>query len=123
MTRVVLLVLFAEIWNTIGHILFKKSANSMKSHNLRDFGGYIILLKNIVTNRAIWLALGAMFIGMIIWFTALAGADLSVVSPMGSIQYVIILIAAHFLLNEKINPLKVAGTLLVVLGITLLALS
>ena len=121
--KTILLVLFAEIWYTVGQILFKKSTNTLEVRSLRGVGTYLKLMGNILSKPAIWLGLGSMGIGLIVWFIALAGADLSVVSPVGSLQYVLVLITAHFFLGEKINRLKVAGTLLVVFGIVLVAMS
>jgi len=123
MLKVVLLVFLAELWNTAGQVLFKKGTNAIEVRSLRGVKNHLVFLKEIMAKPAVWLGFGSMAAGLVIWFIALAGADLSVVSPMGSMQYIIILIAAHFLLGEKINFLKLTGTLLVVLGIVLLSLS
>ena len=71
----------------------------------------------------IWIGLLAMTIGMAVWLMALAQADLSLVFSIGSVQYVMILFLAHYLLGEKIDKMKLAGTFLVVLGIILITIS
>ena len=55
--------------------------------------------------------------------TALAQAELSIAFPIGSLQYVMTLFAAHYFLDEKINRLKLIGTFLVVGGIALVIIS
>jgi uncharacterized membrane protein len=61
--------------------------------------------------------------GMVVWLMALAQADLSLVFSIGSLQYIMILVLAHFLLGEKIDKMKLIGTFLVVAGIILITIS
>jgi uncharacterized membrane protein len=66
------------------------------------------------------------FILLVISFSALLSvlswADLSVVAPATSLVYVVTVIAARFFLNERIDWMRWAGTLLVCLGVALVCL-
>jgi uncharacterized membrane protein len=64
-----------------------------------------------------------MGLGLAVWIIALAQGDLSIVFCLGSMQYVLILFGAHFFLGEKIDRMKLMGTLLVAFGIILITLS
>ncbi|MDP3790304.1 MAG: EamA family transporter [Candidatus Omnitrophota bacterium] len=121
MLKAVILIFLAELWNTLGQILFKKGTNSLNVQSLRGVKENIMFLVNLLSKPVIWRGFACMAIGLILWFVALAGANLSAVSPLGSMQYILILIAAHFFLGEKMDFLKVAGTLLVIMGIILVA--
>jgi drug/metabolite transporter (DMT)-like permease len=123
MMKILLLILVAEVWNTAGQIMFKKSANSLEMRSLKGFKTKIAFLKDVFTNPLIWIGFGSMTVSLAIWMVALAGADLSFVFPVGSLQYIFILVAAYIFLGEKIDRMKLAGTLLVVLGIVLIAVS
>lgn len=123
MLKTVLLILFAEVWNTVGQILFKKSTNAFGTKKLRGVSEHTRFIKDIVRKPAIWAGLIMLGIGLVVWFVALSGADLSIVSPIGSMQYILILIGAHIFLGEKINLKKTIGTFLVVAGIVLVVLS
>lgn len=123
MIKVLWLVLLAEIWNTAGQILFKKSANALEAPHLKNLQSYLSFLKSVFSMPAIWLGLGAMGLGLWFWLRALAQSDLSVVFPLGSVQYILTLAAAGLFLGEKMDRLKIAGTLLVTAGIVLIALS
>ena len=57
------------------------------------------------------------------WLVALAGSDLSIVFPLGSIQYVLVLFASQLFLKEKIDRKKLIGTLLVMVGVIAIARS
>ncbi len=117
MVQLVLLILVAEIWNTTGQVLFKKGTNALGKPDLGTFNSYLNFVKKVLSMRTIWLGLCAMTIGLIVWLIALSQGDLSVVFPLGSLQYLLILVASRLVLNEKIDLTKVTGTILVILGV------
>lgn len=123
MAKILILIIIAEIWTAAGQILFKMSTNSLELHSLRSYSGLTRFVRNVLSRPTIWIGLSAMAVGMAFWLVALAQGDLSLVFSIGSIQYIMILFLAHFLLGEKIDKMKLAGTFLVVLGIILITLS
>ncbi len=123
MIKVMIFILFAEVLTAIGQVLLKKSANSLEMHSLRGAGGFASFIKEILSVPNIWYGLSAMAIGLVIWIMALAQADLNLVFSLGSIQYVMILLLAHFMLGEKIDKMKLLGTFLVIFGIFLITIS
>ncbi|MFH1189932.1 MAG: EamA family transporter [Candidatus Omnitrophota bacterium] len=123
MIKVLLFIIVAEIWTAVGQVLLKKSTNSLETHSLRTYEGFTRFIKNVLSKPTIWAGLASMGAGMVVWLMALAQGDLSLVFSIGSIQYVMILFLAHYLLGEKIDRMKLAGTLLVVLGIILITIS
>ena len=123
MIKVLIFVIVAEAWTAIGQILFKKSTNSIELHSLRGAGNFTRFIKSVLARPMIWVGLLSMSAGMVVWLMALAQADLSLVFSIGSLQYIMILILAHFLLGEKIDKMKLTGTLLVVAGIILITIS
>jgi len=123
MIKIILLVLLSELFMAVGHILFKKTTNALGIFNLRRLQTHILFLKEVLMRPMIWVGFMSMAVGLVIWLVALAQGDLSLVFPIGSLQYILILFSAHIFLNEKIDKMKSLGTLLVVLGITLIAVS
>ena len=121
--KLLLLVLLAEVWATAGQVLFKKSTNTLQTPDLKNWDSYARFVRKVLGMPGIWLGLGAMALGLVVWLVALAQNDLSLVFPIGSLQYILILIAARLFLGEKIDRMKLAGTLLVVAGIVLITLS
>lgn len=112
MIKIILLVLLSEVFTAIGQILFKKTTNALESYNLRD----------VLTKPSIWIGLTSVAISLAIWLMALAEGDLSLVYPIGSLQFILILFSAHIFLNEKIDKMKFLGTLSVVFGIILITI-
>ena len=123
MGHLVFLVLIAEVFNTIGQVLFKKSTNVFEKPHLGTFRSYLDFVKKILSMKTIWLGLGAMTVGLIVWLVALSQGDLSVVFPLGSLQYLLILVASWLLLDEKIDLSKCVGTILVILGVVFIVKS
>ncbi len=60
-------------------------------------------------------------VGVVLWMTLLSRENLSYVYPFLGLTYVFVLAASHFLLGEDVTTLRLAGTLLVSLGIVLVA--
>ena len=123
MIRTILYVLIAEIWNTAGQLLFKKSANAFPAVQGRNLRAYGIFFKNVIRHPGILLGLSSMAVGLVFWLVALSQAALSVVFVLGSMQYILILIASRIFLAERIDGKRFLGTLLIAIGITLVALA
>ena len=123
MIKIILLVLAAEVLTAAGHVLFKKTTNTVESYSLRKIGARFRFLGDIFTKLSIWLGLAACAAGLIVWLMALAEGDLSLVYSLGSVQFILILFSAHIFLNEKIDKMKLLGTFLVVLGIVFITIS
>ena len=123
MIKIILLVLAAEVVTAVGHLLFKKTTNMVETYDLRKAGNRFRFLKDVFAKPSIWLGLAACAAGLIIWLMALAEGDLSLVYPLGSVQFVLILFSAHIFLNEKIDKMKLLGTFLIVLGIIFITIS
>ncbi len=123
MVKIVFLILLAEIFTAIGQILFKKTTNMLKRHSLRSVDTHISFLRDVFGKPSIWIGFFSMAVGLVIWLIALANGELSLVFSIGSLQYILILFLAHIFLDEKIDSMKLLGTLLVIFGIILITMS
>jgi multidrug transporter EmrE-like cation transporter len=123
MSGILWIVFLAGLCNTFGQTLFKKSADTFELPHVRSFGVFIRFFGQVFSSPWIWLGLSAMGLGLFVWFFAISRGDLSLVYPIGSMQYVMILISARIILKEKIHPLKVLGTVFIVFGILLITKS
>lgn len=118
-----LLILLHEACSTIEQVLFKKSANKLEAHRLRGFKSYVIFFINILKNPLIWGGFFMIGLGWLIWFVVLAGVKLSVAVPVDSLQYVMILVSSYLFLGERIGWMRIMGTLLIIAGVALVALT
>lgn len=123
MLKILFYVIMAEIFASIGQIFFKKTTNSLSPYAFGRIDTHISFLKEIFANPKIWIGLFATVLGLIFWLMALSQGALSLVFTIGSIQYILILFLAHAFLDEKIDSMKLIGTLLVTVGIVFITLS
>ena len=123
MIRLLIAVLFSELLATAGQISFKKSTYRLEPSNLKSPKAYLAFMKTVFQNPLIWRGFTLFGFGMVFWLMALAQGDLSFVYPLGSIQYLLILIACRIYLKEKIDSPRLLGTLLVGVGIVLIMVS
>ena len=117
------IILLGESFTALGQLCLKKSTSSLGILVLKDMTSYLKFTGNVLALPGIWLGLCLMAAGLLIWLVALSWFDLSLVFPLGSIQYVLVLFASRIFLNEKIDSMKLWGTFLVVAGITAIAFS
>jgi drug/metabolite transporter (DMT)-like permease len=123
MLKIILLILCAELWGVSGQIFFKKSVDTLKTPNLRSLSSYLKFISAVLKLPGIWLGMALVSTGVFFWIAALAQADLSLAYPIDSLQYLVTLVMARIFLDEKIDRMKLFGTLLVILGIIFIAAS
>jgi len=106
-----------------GQVCFKKSVNKLERYSGRSFSATFLFFKKLLVRPRLWAGIFLMILGLVFWISALSSGDLSVVYPLGSIQYIFVLFSSHFFLGEPIDREKLIGTALVTAGIVFIALS
>ena len=123
MTKIILIVLITELFGATGQILFKRASNSLHAPHLKDLQSYAGFLGEILAKPQIWIGLFLMTIGLVAWLAAISQADLSLVYPLGSIYYILVLFMARIFLGEKLDRIRLLGTLLIMVGIAVISAS
>lgn len=115
-------ILISVLLSAVGQILLKKGMN--------DLGPMTINMKQIFstlwrmgTNPYVFIGLFVYVIGVVFWLAALSMVDLSYAYPFASLSYIVMLVAAWLLFGEQISLLRLIGTLVVCLGVILIAKS
>ena len=65
----------------------------------------------------VWMAFLATFLAGIAWMLALTRFELTYAFPFTGVSFVLILLAGAFMFGEHVSIARIAGTLLVVLGL------
>jgi multidrug transporter EmrE-like cation transporter len=107
--------------NAAAQLLLKAATRS--SGVLVSDGGQVSWSAAAELLRAVPLWIGLSFYGVsvILWLGALSRVPVSIAYPMLSIGYVVNAVAAVFLFSEALTAGKVAGILLIVAGVIVLA--
>ena len=110
------LVIFSDLLESLGELFYKKAALGPGIDNITfvNLGPFV---SGILHNGYLWIGISLYILNFFFWITALSKADLSVVYPVGSTNYIIVMILSLFFLHEQISPLRWLGVGFIIVGI------
>jgi len=106
----------------VGQVLLKQGMREIGPVTL-SLAGLPGLILRLATTPWVVVGMGLYLGGSLFWLTALSRIDLSLAYPFAGLNYVLILLASYLLFGEALNPMRVAGALLIALGVSLIARS
>jgi multidrug transporter EmrE-like cation transporter len=86
-----------------------------------DFSGKVQFVASLLLNPWIMTGIVATFLAGVSWMLAMTRFEVSYAFPFVSINYILVLIASIYLFNESLTITKLTGTLIVALGIIIIA--
>jgi drug/metabolite transporter (DMT)-like permease len=107
---VFLIILFTFLAAT-AQVLWKYATNALGEHPSPIA---------LITNVPLIAGLGTYGVGAILMIVALKHGELSVLYPLISLSYVWVAILSVILFNEAMNPLKLAGIIVIMAGVCVL---
>ena len=122
MNVAIVYILISVLGGAVGQILLKKGMSSMGPLTITGSQAFNLIWK-MLTNPYVIFGLGIYFIGTLFWLTALSRVDLSFAYPFASMSYVLMLIASWALFHENITPLRILGSVTIIIGVLLIARS
>ena len=88
---------------------------------LDDRHGLAGLVLHGLQTPVVLLGFGLYFCGFLVWLTILKDIDLGRAFPMTAIIYVSTLVSAVVLFHERLNSMRIAGVVVIAVGVALLA--
>jgi drug/metabolite transporter (DMT)-like permease len=110
---VALLWVVNVVLDTGGQLAFKAAAGDPAAGD--GFARWLYMARR----PWIWLGIASYVIEFLVWIAFLSLLPLSEAILLGSINIVAIMVAGRFLFGEKLTRLRVAGILLVTLGVAI----
>ena len=101
------------VLDTCGQLAFKAAAVDPAS------GAGLARWRHMASRPWLWLGVGCYVFEFLAWIAFLSLVPLSEGVLLGSINIVVIMIAGRFLFGEKLTRLRVAGIVLVCLGVAI----
>jgi multidrug transporter EmrE-like cation transporter len=83
----------------------------------------VALVSSVVTNPWLWIGLFCYGASMGPWLFVLSRLPVSVAYPMVSMGYIIAALMGWLFLNESVTPFRIAGILLICVGVAVIARS
>lgn len=121
MIKIILFVAVSTLLSAVGQIFYKTASNHVRPIHSKSARAYWRYFVQMVSTPWTWIGLSLMAAALSLWLVAVAQGDLSLVYPIGSLYYIFVLILASFFLGEKPDRMKILGTLLIFIGIALIA--
>lgn len=113
-TGTLALVLGAVVFSAVGQVLLKAGAQLVAGQGRGAF------LASALGNARVLLGLAAWGVSTICWLHVLRAAPLSRAYGLTSLTYVLVLFAGVHFFGEEVRRVHIAGTVLIVIGITCL---
>ncbi|MBQ28058.1 MAG: multidrug resistance protein [Nitrospiraceae bacterium] len=121
MMKTLFLVAIAIGMSVIGQLCLKVGMTQVGRVGMEQLMFPVEVIFKVVTTPLIVLAVLVYIIDFGIWLIVLSRANLSFVYPLLSATYILVPLAAYFLLSESINPQQWAGIFVITVGVLLVA--
>jgi drug/metabolite transporter (DMT)-like permease len=113
------MLLSASILTVIGEVLLKAGIAHVTSR-VGTFSLAPNVLFSTFTDWRVLLGFTLIFGGALFWLGVISRVDLSFAYPLLALNYVVILIPAHFFLNETITLNRIIGALIIFGGVVVI---
>lgn len=120
MTQVLPLILISLALAVVGQVVLKIGMGQVRDALPAQAGALATLMK-AATNWMVIVGLSGYVISAAAWLLVLAKADLSQVYPFAGLTVVTVALASWLILKEPMTPGRWIGTLIVFIGVTLVA--
>src|SRR5262245_10130805 len=117
-----LLIAIVVLGGSAGDVFITKGMKEVGEISTIHPGKLASIGLNVLSNKNFLVGILFMAFSFFAFLAVLSRADLSLVLPATSLSFVITTVGAKFILKERISRLRLAGTLLVCLGVALTSL-
>ncbi len=115
-------LLFATLSAAVGETLLSYAMKRNGQVDLTEFSQLLNMIFSVVRNPHIFIGVVLLGIFFFLYLAALSWADLSFVLPLTALSYIFVALLAKFFLKEDVSWYRWAGTVVIIIGITLVAL-
>jgi multidrug transporter EmrE-like cation transporter len=116
------LVLTGVLLNATAQLLLKAGSRAIAGVSFNVANTWT-LAERIALNPPILAGLALYAVSVVFWILALSRVDVSIAYPMLSIGYIVTALAGWLLFSEALSAPRVAGILIIIVGVWLVARS
>lgn len=115
------LILLSVLLNCCAQLLMRKG---MLVHGeIGELNKLISAIPQMLTNLYLWGAMVCYAVSILIWMMVLSKVEVSYAYPFLSIGYILSAVVGYFWLAEHLSPVRVAGILVICIGVILISRS
>lgn len=116
------LIIPAILFSTTGELLFKTGMNRIGGFEF-SAASLRAVLPAILRSPFIWLGFLGFGLGAVFWLAVLSRAPLSLAYPILALSYLVVVVEAWLFLRERVTWQRMAGVLVIVVGVAVVGLS
>ncbi len=123
MIKTLLLVLFAVALAVVGQVLLKLAMVEIGKISFHGGTHPMEAFKLALVNPLVYLGLSSYGASAVSWMVILSRSDLSYVYPMTGLSFILLVMISALFLGENVSSIRWLGTIVIVIGILLVARS
>lgn len=116
--KVISLIVVKDAIESFGDLFFKKGCLETGISNV-VLSNFIQFASGIISSPWLWIGIAFYLANFFLWIVLLSRVDLSVAFPMSSLTYIMVPLLAIFFLGENVHPVRWAGIIFIIIGVTL----
>ena len=117
------LIMLSSACDTINKLFLKSAINSLHTSLSANIWQVLKFVLRLLKYPRVWFGFIFSLVSLCLWLYVLSQADLNLAFSLDSMHYIFIALSSKAFLREKVGIKRVSGTILIIIGITLVSLS
>lgn len=114
------LIIFAIFLNTAAQLALKAGMGRI-GYFAFSWNNLVSISLQVATNPFILTGLICYVLSVVVWLLVLSRIEVSVAYPLVSLGYIATAIAAYYLFDEALTPLRILGIMVILVGVYMVA--
>ena len=116
----IILILLSVLLNCAAQLLIRKGMLIEGEVGMQNMLSHI---GSMITNVWLWGAMLCYALSIFLWMSVLSKVEVSYAYPFLSVGYVVSAVAGYALFNENLSPVRIAGIIVICIGVILISRS
>lgn len=116
----IILILLSVLLNCAAQLLIRKGMLVEGEVGMQNMLSHI---GSMITNLWLWGAMLCYALSILLWMSVLSKVEVSYAYPFLSVGYVVSAVAGYALFNENLSPVRIAGIIVICVGVILISRS
>lgn len=116
----IILILLSVLLNCAAQLLIRKGMLVEGEVGMQNMLSHV---GSMITNVWLWGAMICYALSILLWMSVLSKVEVSYAYPFLSVGYVVSAVAGYALFNENLSPIRIAGIIVICIGVILISRS
>ncbi|MDN0033671.1 EamA family transporter [Oscillibacter valericigenes] len=116
------LILSSVLLNCMAQLCMKKGMMGVGELS-GGMSGLMSAIPSMITNGFLWISAACYVVSIVLWLVVLSRVDVSYAYPFLSIGYVVAAVVGYFAFAENLSPIRIAGIIVICIGVILISRS